>query len=146
MKKQSILVSQIFVGIFCVALLAMLMAAPALAQWFAKIRALSVLVRDWILYTFYLCSVPAGIILYCLWRLLGNINREQIFISENRRILSVISWCCVSVAVLTLGGAYHYPPFIPLSIAVLFLSLIVRVVRICMCAGMILREENSLTI
>ena len=146
MKKQSVLLTVIFVLVFALALTVLLFTAPWLVDWFAEFRGLSALVQHCILYCFYLCAVPAAIALYGLWRLLCNIRAEQIFVSQNSRLLGMISWCCIAVACLTLAACYHYLPFALVSVAMLFIFLIVRVVRGCMLAGTVLREENSLTI
>lgn len=146
MKKQSIGVAVGFVGFFALALSVLLVTAPMLVDWFAEFRGLSQLVSRCILYTFYLCALPAGLALYCLWRLLWNIRKEQIFDHLNNRLLGILSWCCAAVTCLTLAACYHYLPFGLVAVAMLFIFLIVRVVRSCMLAGTILREENSLTI
>lgn len=136
----------VFVAGFAVALLILLITAPALTAWYAEFRHLSDLVRRCILAAFYVCSVPAATALYCLWQLMRNIRRNQMFERKNAKLLAVISWCCMAVAILTLASCYHYLPFGLVSVAMLFIFLIVRVVRICMVTGTLLREENSLTI
>ncbi len=146
MKKQSVTITVVFVVIFAVALVALLITAPWLVAWFADFRGFSQLIERCILLTFYLCAVPAAIALYGLWRLLWNIRAEQIFVSQNSRLLGLISWCCAAVACLTFAACYYYPPFALVSVAMGFIFLIVRVVRGCMLAGTELREENSLTI
>ncbi|MBE6984852.1 MAG: DUF2975 domain-containing protein [Ruminococcaceae bacterium] len=146
MKNKTLTVSSVFVLVFAVALAALLCTAPMLVELFGEIRAFSQLVLDCILYTFYLCSLPAAIALYGLWQLLRNIQKEQIFVLENCRLLGMISWCSLTVTILTLAACYHYLPFGLVSVAMLFIFLIVRVVRSCMLNGTALKEENSLTI
>ena len=146
MKKQSVTITVIFVLFFALALGMLLVTAPWIADWFAEFRGLSDLVKHCILTCFYLCAIPAAVALYGLWRLLSNIRAEQMFVPQNSRILGMISWCCVAVACLTLAACYHYPPFALVSVAMGFIFLIVRVVRGCILAATVLREENSLTI
>ena len=146
MNKRSITVSVVFVCIFAVALLVLQIIAPNLGEKFAELRGLAVTVEHCVLYTFYLCSIPAAAALYCLGQLLYNIHKGRIFEKRNLRLLSMLSWCCMAVAVLTLAATYHYMPFFLVFVAMLFMFLIIRVVGICMRAGTELKEENNLTI
>ena len=146
MKARSVAVGMVFVVIFAVTLAAMMIFAPRLAQWYGMFRGLKPVVERAILGAFYVCSVPAGAALYCLWRLLRNICRGEIFIKENCQILNVISWCCMEVTLLCLAACYHYVPFVLVAISMCFIFLIVRVVCSCMLYGTELKDENSLTI
>lgn len=146
MLKRSVIISACFVVLFALALLVLQFFAPTLGDKFAELRGLSVPVANCVLYTFYLCSVPAAAALYCLWQLLYNIHKGKIFEKCNHWLLSVLSWCCMAVAVLTLAATYHYMPFFLVFIAMVFMFLILRVVRICMVAGTELKDENNLTI
>ncbi len=146
MKARSVTVSMIFVVLFAVALGVLMVFAPRLAAWYGVFRGFQPVVARCILAAFYTCSVPAGVALYCLWRLLRNICRGDIFVKENSRLLNVISWCCVEVSLLCLAACYHYAPFGLVSVAMLFIFLIVRVVCSCMLYGTALKDENSLTI
>ena len=146
MNKRSITVSVIFVVIFSLALLCLQFLAPQLGERFGELRKLSVTVEHCVLYTFYLCSIPAAVALYCLGKLLYNIQKERIFEKVNLRLLNALSWCCIAVAFLTAAAVYHYMPFIFVTVAMLFMFLIIRVVGICMRAGTELKEENNLTI
>ena len=146
MKARSVTVSMIFVVIFSVALGVLLIFAPQLARWYGLFRGLPNVVARCILATFYFCSVPAAVSLFCLWRLLGNIGKGEIFIQKNCKLLAVISWCCIEVSLMCLAACYHYLPFGLVAVAMLFIFLIVRVVCSCMMLGTDLKEENSLTI
>ncbi len=146
MKARSVTISMIFVVLFALALGILMAFAPGLAEWYGIFRGLSAVVERCILAAFYTCSVPAGVALYCLWRLLRNICRGEIFVKENCQILNVISWCALEVSLLCLAACYHYVPFGLVSIAMLFIFLIVRVVCSCMIYGTALKDENSLTI
>ncbi len=146
MKNRTVLITKIFVAVFALALAALLVTAPMLVEEYADFRGFSLVVSRCILFTFYLCSIPASIALFCLWMLLRNIRREQIFVFGNSRFLSALSWCCMAVTCLTLAAAYHYLPFALVAVAMLFIFLIVRVVCSCMAVGTRIKEENNLTI
>lgn len=146
MKARSVTVSMVFVILFAIALGALMIFAPALTRWYSRFRALSDVVSRCIVAAFYTCSVPAGVSLYCLWRLLGNIGKGEIFVKENSQLLTVISWCCMEVSLVCFAACYHYLPFGLVAVAMLFIFLIVRVVCSCMRLGTELKDENSLTI
>ena len=146
MKARSVTVSMFFVVFFALALGVLMVFAPRVAAWYGVFRGFRPVVTRCILATFYTCSVPAGVALYCLWRLLRNICGGEIFVKENCQILNVISWCAVEVSLLCLAACYHYVPFGLVSVAMLFIFLIVRVVCSCMLYGTELKDENSLTI
>ena len=146
MKARSVTVSMVFVIRFALALGVLMVFAPQLARWYGSFRGFRPVVTKCILAAFYVCSVPAGVALYCLWRLLRNICRGEIFVKENCQLLEVISWCALEVGLLCLAACYHYVPFGLVSIAMLFIFLIVRVVCSCMLYGTVLKDENSLTI
>lgn len=146
MKARSVAVSMVFVVLFALTLGAMLVCAPRLADWYGEFRGLKPVVERCILAAFYACSVPAGVALYCLWRLLRNICKGEMFIKENCQILNVISWCALEVSILCLAACYHYVPLGLVAISMWFIFLIVRVVCSCMLYGTELKDENSLTI
>lgn len=146
MKARSVTVSMIFVIVFALVLGVLMVITPRLVQWYSSFRGLSGVVSKCIVAAFYFCSVPAGVALYCLWRLLRNIGQGQIFIKDNSHLLTVISWSCIEVSLLCFAACYHYLPFGLVAVAMLFIFLIVRVVCSCMMLGTELKDENSLTI
>ena len=95
---------------------------------------------------FYPCAVFAGIILYSLLRLLFNIKRDDVFISQNVTMLRIVSWCCVAIAVITFVGAFFYMPFGFVALAGGFVGMLLRVLKNVMQSAVTLREENDLTI
>ncbi len=146
MNKRSITVSVIFIYFFSAILLVLLPFAPFLVERFARLRGFSAPVTYCILYSFYLCAIPAAVALYSLGKLLYNIRRGRIFEKHNLKLLNTLSWCALAVTVLTLCATYHYIPFFFVSVAMFFMFLIIRAVGICMSAGTELKEENNLTI
>ena len=146
MKARSVTISMIFVILFSLALGILMFFAPGLAKWYGEFRMFKSVVVRCIVAAFYACAVPAGVALYCLWRLLRNIRKGEIFVKENSYILEVISWCCMEVSLLCLAACYHYFPFGLVTVAMLFVFLIVRVVCSCIKYGTELKDENSLTI
>ena len=146
MKKSAVTASLVCVLFFSILLLAMLFLAPFLARWYVQMRAMQPELGTVILVAFYICVLPAATALACIYLLLQNIRREQLFCNRNCKLMSVISWCCLAVALVTFAAGFWYTPFFFITGAMLFISLIVRVVRLCFVAAAALKEENSLTI
>lgn len=146
MLKRSVIISVCFVILFALALLVLQFLAPLIVSEFALARGLNAVVEACVLYTFYICTVPAVVALYGLWQLLYNIHKGMIFEKRNLWLLGLLSWCCMAVAVVTLLACYHFKPFWLVFVAMVFMFLILRVVRVCMVAGTELKDENRLTI
>lgn len=89
--------------------------------------------------------VVALVALLCLDRLLRNIQKSQVFISENVVLLRRISWCCFGVALILLVS-YYYLFFMVAGVAAAFIGLILRVVKNVIEEAIALKNENDLTI
>ena len=146
MKKGPVILCTIFVCLFLALLLVLLFLAPQLVNAYSSFRALSEGVPEAILIAFYLCAVPAAAALLCLLALLRAIRREAPFAKRSATLMSVVSWCCVAVALIAAGAGFRYFPLFFIAVAMVFIFLIVRVVRMCFVAAAALKEENSLTI
>ncbi len=146
MKKGSVIFCTVFVCLFLALLVVLLFLAPQLVDAYDNFRALAEGVGDVILIAFYLCAVPAAAALLCLLGLLRTIRQEEPFAKRSAVLMSAVSWCCVAVALITGGAGFRYFPFFFVAVAMVFLFLIVRVVRMCFVAAAALKEENSLTI
>ncbi len=94
----------------------------------------------------YLGVLLAICALYGLIKLLNNITKEKVFVSDNVTFLRIISWCCFGAAIVTVVASFEYFPVIVISIAAAFVGLILRVVKNVMQSAVEIREENDLTI
>ncbi len=146
MKARSTIFCSVMVVLFAIALGVLMIFMPRIGQWYSEYRVLSPVVSRSVVAAFYFCSVPAGVALYCLWRLLRNIRRSDVFIKENCQLLAVISWCSLEDSLICFAVCYHYMPMGFMAVSLLFMFLIVRVVCSCMIQGTDLKNENSLTI
>ena len=146
MKHRTVTATIGFVIFFGILLGALLFLAPGLARWYVTMRAMPRELGTVILIAFYICCPPAAGALFCVYRLLHNIRKDQTFCTANTRLMIVISWCCLAIALVTCAAAIWYTPFFFITVAMLFIFLIVRVVRSCFVAAIALKEENSLTI
>lgn len=95
---------------------------------------------------FYPSAVFAGVILYCLIKLLNNIKSGEIFILENEKLLRVVSWCCFIIGAITFIGGFFYMPFMFVALAGGFVGMMLRVLKNVMQCAVEIREENDLTI
>ena len=93
-----------------------------------------------------LCSLFAWPALWKLWRLLGNLMEEKVFVEDNVRLLRVVSWCCVGVAVSCLVCGLWYVPLFMLAAAAAFMALIVRIVKNVFQQAIAMKSELDLTV
>ena len=77
-----------------------------------------------------------------MWELL----HARVFTRKNVRFLSVISWCCLAVFLVTGFFGVKYVPLFIITLAMGVVGILVRVVQSVMDAAVALREENDLTI
>lgn len=146
-KGKSLKLSRVAVVLFLLALVAVCVLSPSLLHW----RLTTNGGRSIAKYPYYLasiyCTAPfAAVVLWQLHRLLGNIGREQVFVSENVRFLRVISWCCIGAGgVLFVSGFYDFL-FFALSACAAFMGLILRVVKNVIAEAVALKDENDYTI
>ena len=121
-------------------------AMPGLLRWYQTLRPVG---RDGaaaIMVGFY-CCVPAVLYaLSCMERLVRNILKEDVFVTQNVRFLRRIRWCCAAVSGICLPAAFFYPPLFFMTTIMAFLALAVSVVKNVMAAAVEIREENDLTV
>lgn len=96
--------------------------------------------------TIYLGSIPAAVLLLCLYRLLRRIELEQVFIIANVEYLRRISWSCFAGAAISMASSAYYFPWIFVAVAAAFMGLIVRVVKNIVAQAVELKNESELTI
>ena len=146
MKKSAVNCTLAVVLLFALVLLALLFLAPTLVESYANWRVLPAGEDTALLLAFYLCALPSGISLFCIYRLLRNIHKDEIFGKPSSLLMGIVSWCCAAVTLITGIAGFWYMPLFFITIAMAFLFLIVRVIRGCFIAATALKEENSLTI
>jgi hypothetical protein len=146
-REKSIILSKICIWIFAVIGLVCVFLAPAYAPGLVIRRGMEAAEgRKCFLLSFYLLYVPVCLVLVELYRLLQNMARGKVFVSENVRLLRVISWACFLAALICLISVSYYIPFLILTAACAFMGLIIRVVKNVFSAAIELKEENDLTV
>ena len=144
-NDKSIVLSQICTAVFALILLFIDVSAYWLVSSYTRLKEL-VGAQGMILTTVYLCSVPAWILLWKLWSLLGNIKRGEIFTAENVSALRTVSWCCAAAAIVCLVSALYFLPFFIVAVAAAFMCLIVRIVKNTFQQALLMKDELDLTV
>ncbi len=145
-KDKSAVVSLITLYLLGGLLVALALTAPCLTKTFIEHFDRPESIYLPVVTTFY-CIFPfaAGVIV-CLSRLLKNIMRENVFIGANVKLLRTISILLFIAALIFAFAGYMYMPFYLLAICAFFIVLIVRVVKNCFAAAVLIKEENDMTI
>lgn len=145
-KDRSALVSLVTVGVLSIVLLALAISAPMLVSAFIEHFERPESIYLPIVVTFYAILPFAAGVLVCLWKLLGNILAESVFTEQNVRLLRAISFLLFFATIVFAASGYFYMPFYLLAVCAAFMVLIVRVVKNCFAAAVVLKEENDMTI
>lgn len=150
-KDKSIVLSQILVKIGYVFVAVCVIAAPRLVEVYETILESRNLpsMHTPLLITIYACVLPEGTALVCLDMLLRNIKKSRTFVSQNVKLLRILSFCCFGVAGVFVYFSVYYPyrPFTFLIVfATAFLGIILRVVKNCFQQAIAIRKENDFTI
>lgn len=148
--QNSLALSKWSVRIFFAILVALDIGGYWIVTWFINFSRYEPIndLRHGILFmvTLYTVSVPAYLVLYCLYRLLSNIGEGEIFIPQNVKALRVCSWCCVAAALLCLASSFYYVPFLAVCVAAAFMALIVRIIKNVFEQALLMKAELDLTV
>lgn len=145
-KDRSIVLSQFCVGAFALLLLTIDILGYWLVGFFIQLRNMNWQLGAVILAAVYLCSVFAWIVLWRLWKLLGNIKAGRVFIPENISHMRTVSWCCAAVALACLLAGLAYLPFFICAMASAFMALIVRIVKNAFQQARLMKDELDFTV
>ena len=146
LKSKSILFSQICVVLFALLLAVLDLGCWRIVNWFVALRGMGGQAVWGILAVLLLCSVFGWVLLWALWRLLGNLRQARVFTEENIAQLQRVSLCCAAAALICVGGCFFYLPFLVAVAAAGFMSLIVRIVRNVFQKALDMKNELDLMI
>lgn len=147
-EHRSLRLSQILVVLFGGLVAAMDVAGP----WLVRFICVNVARHSglWfelpLLVCLYVCSIPAYVTLVDLFRLLGNIQRDQVFVEENVMRMRRVSWCCAVVAVVCLFCSVAWISLLVVAMAAAFMALLVRVIKNVFVRAIRMKDELDLTI
>ena len=145
-KDKSLTLSRVCVAVFGLLLAELDLGGYWLAGWYARLRAMPQQTGLGILAAFYVCSVFGWLCLARLWKLLGNLKRGRVFISDNVGLLRAVSWDCVGVFLACAAACPVYLPLSFVSLAAGFMALIVRIVKNVFQQAIAMKDELDLTI
>lgn len=145
--KKSISLSKLCVLIFTFMLIGTALSAPWLVRRLMDFSRADLIGKEvFFLLTIYSGSVPAAVLLFCLYRLLHRIELEQVFITANVEYLRRISWSCFAGAIICFASVPYYFPWTFVAVAAAFMGLIVRVIKNVIAQAVELKNESELTI
>ena len=146
LKSKSILFSQICVVLFALLLAVLDLGCWRIVNWFVALRGMDRQAVWGILAVLLLCSVFGWVLLWALWRLLGNLRQARVFTEENIALLQRVSLCCAAAALICVAGCFFYLPFLIAVAAASFMALIVRIVRNVFQKALDMKNELDLMI
>ncbi len=144
-KNRSLKLSIAFTTFFAILLAFLTASAPWSVSIICKIFKHEHL-TNFLIFMTYL-AIPAGwgaIVL--LYKILFNVRNKKIFLEDNVKYLTILSWLCFYVGIISLIGAINFVAFVLVSLSALFIGLIVRVVRNIIEETISLKEDSDLTI
>ena len=147
MKNNPSAVTSLITAFFLSAVLLLLaFTAPLFTQMFIKHFDRPTAIFKPVVITFYTILPLAAGVLWGLIRLLLNIVKDNVFITENVKLLRAISVLLALSTVVFVVSGYFYMPFYLLGAFAAFMVIIVRVVKNCFAAAVLLKDENDMTI
>ena len=95
---------------------------------------------------YYLGTVGAYAILFSLLKLLFNMGKDVVFDRSNTKLMNIIAYTFVAIAVDCMVGGFIWSGSFILAILALFLALVVQSVRVVFDKAITMKEELDLTI
>ena len=146
-NNQSIILTQVLLILFAIALLALDIFMQPVLNWYLMLRNIGDLsLKVAMTITLYVSSAFAWLILIDMWILLRNLQKGRIFVEQNVTILRIVSYGFVALAISTFVGGFFYVPFFFVTVAAVFLTLIVRIVKNAFAEAVQMKSELDLTI
>ena len=144
---KSALLTEIFIYILAACLLVLDIGLWPLSGWYMKLRNITGDgFRITMVVILYACSILGWFILYEMLRLIRNIRKGIVFTEQNVAILRAVSLLCLGVGILTFAGGFFYQPLFFVTLAALFLTLVVRAVKNVMQKAVEMKDELDLTV
>jgi hypothetical protein len=145
--SKSLVLSKICIAMFMVLLLVSAILAPRLVARLISMSSQAHAAGSTLfLATIYVGSVPAALLLGCLYVFLRRIAMGRVFVRENIAFLRYISWCCFAGAVICTASGLYYLPWYAIGIAAAFMGIVVRVIKDVFAKAVSLQDDAELTI
>ena len=95
----------------------------------------------------YILGTIALLTLFCMLKFIVNLENDLVFVPQNIKWLRFISYGCLSAgSLLIITTVIYHKLYIVLSLAALFMMLIVRVIKNAFEQAVKMKEELDLTI
>ncbi len=148
MEKQnrSALLSLILVYVFGVCLILLAFTAPTLVGQYIRLTHRPESMFLPVTTAFYVTLPFAAATLLALDRLLRRILCGEVFVKANVAALRLISYMLCAATVIFLVAGFFYGAFFVLAVAAAFFVTVVRTVKNCFAAAVLIKDENELTI
>ena len=146
-KDKSLWLSKLCIKLFTITMIVVAFFAPKIFSTLIEIRVayLGGTLPYFLISTYTLC-VPAVIALAGLWRLLDNIEKNDVFIDNNVQILRMLSWRCIFAGVVCFISSVYYLPFLIIAAAAGFVGLLLRIVKNVFARAVEIKQDNDYTI
>ena len=118
---------------------------PVMARWYDDVSMTPPIFLP-LCICLYLSAGQGLVVLLTLGRLLHNLNRDRIFVTQNVTCLRIISWCCFGISLLFLWLAWFRSLGLLVAFAAAFFGLILRVLKNVFARAVTLQEEADYTI
>ena len=141
---KSAKLTRFIAALFCVLLLALMICAPFVTKKF--IGAESQRIIRTAITAFYICCPAAWAALISILKLMTNIIKSKVFITQNVFCMRLLSWLCAYVCAVCFGFGFVYSLLFVFSLGAAFMMLILRVLKSVMAMATELKNENELTI
>ncbi len=145
-SSKSLTLSIFCTRLFAVLLLTGVCIAPWIVSWYFGDMSGTQELHMPFRITIYLCAVPGIILLRCLDVLLKNIRSGSVFVTDNTKMLRIISWGCIAVGLVTFASGFFYMSFFLVAVAFAFFALIIRVIKNVFEQAIELKSESDFTI
>ena len=118
---------------------------PVMARWYDDVSMTPPIFLP-LCICLYLSAGQGLVVPLTLGRLLHNLNRDRIFVTQNVTCLRIISWCCFGISLVFLGLAWFRSLGLLVAFAAAFFGLILRVLKNVFARAVTLQEEADYTI
>lgn len=149
-EKNSLALSKLLVGFFFITTMGCDAAGFWLVKWFLSWTRYRLVMelpyQALFMASLYALSIPAYWVLYQLYHLLVNIEKEKVFVQQNVHCLRAISWSCAAAALVCLVSAAYYLPYLLVMMAAAFMALILRIVKNVFERACLMQNELDLTV
>jgi len=145
-SDKSTLLSLICTRIVMAGGLVLMITGPRFLKYYLEITERPAELLTSLLIICYACAVFVMGALAVLDRLLSNIRKGNVLVSQNVTCLRIISWCCFGVALVLVAGGYQYLSFLVIGLLAGFAGLVLRAMKNVFQHAVEVKQENDFTI